>query len=70
MEGGTKDSFREERFPLQDLLEQLQKNFIFADNEEEKEKNKLCVLAKKELEEWYKSRKEELEKRKKNNRCV
>jgi len=38
------------------------------DSEEEKEKNKLCVLAKKELEEWYKSRKEELEKRKKNNR--
>lgn len=38
------------------------------DNDEEKEKDKLRGAAKKELEEWYKNRIEELEKRKKNNR--
>lgn len=41
---------------------------FFLDADEEKEKAKLLEQGKKELEDWYKNRAEQLEKTKKQNR--
>ncbi len=53
------------------MIEKLIDNDIVADESEEKKKMEWRTQAKKELDEWYKNRKQQLEKSHKANRyCI